>query len=244
MSKNALLLGRGIFLIFIIIAFGLIIVNEKKGEILKGKVEKEINNYIETNFSNLNLEKEKIEYKDNIFKQKLSHKNNKNHYFYIVYSNKEITDTYKKDYEEGNKLLNIETNKIKKEIKEKTSIECDVLPTNKLNEYNTLTQEKIINSEFDNLKYYYIKKELVIDKWEENEINNQITSLINKISSNNFTPKYYNITIIDKNDITKSIEINNLTEEYLNNPESVQIIRDILNNNNSELLKKNKITYK
>ena len=31
---------------------------------------------------------------------------NKNHYFYIKYSNKKITDTYKEDYIQGKSLLN------------------------------------------------------------------------------------------------------------------------------------------
>lgn len=244
MSKNALIIGRGIFVIIIIVCFGLIIVNEKKGEILKSKVEKEINNYIETNFSNLNLNKDILKYKNNIFKLKVSNKNNSNHYFYIIYSNNKITDTYKEDYEEGNKLLTNKTNKIRNEIKEKTNQECEIIPTNKLNEYNSLVQEKIINDELENLKYYYIKKELIVDNWQEETITKEIVDFIKTINNNNFTPKYYDITIINKNDITQSIEINNLTEEFINNPENILIIRDIISNNESELLNKNNITYK
>ena len=244
MNKNTLVLARGIFVIVIIVCFGLIIVNEKKGEILKNKVEKKINNYIETNFSSLNLNKDILKYKNNVFKLKVSNKNNSNHYFYIIYSNNKITDTYKEDYEEGNKLLTNKTNKIRNEIKEKTNQECEVIPTNKLNEYNSLVQEKIVNDELENLKYYYIKKELIVDNWQEETITKEIVDFIKTINNNNFTPKYYDITIINKNDITQSIEINNLTEEFINNPENILIIRDIISNNESELLNKNNITYK
>ena len=244
MSKNALIIGRGIFLVFIIVAFGLIIINEKKDELLKNKIEKRINNYLETNFSNLDLNKDILKYKNKSYKLKVISKKNNNHYFYIIYKDKEITDTYKQDYEEGNTLLKNKTNEIKKEIKEETSIECDVLPTNKLNEYNTLIQEKLLNNEIDNLKYYYIKKELIIDNWNEEEITKEIINLITTISNNDFTPKYYNITIINNNDITQSIEINNITEDFINNTENIQIIKNIISNNKSELLNKNKITFK
>ena len=53
------------------------------------------------------------------------------------------------------------------------------------------------------------------------------------------TPKSYTITITNKNDITESIEIKNITKEV-----SKEIINDIINDEKSDLLKENKITYK
>ena len=37
--------------------------------------------------------------------------------------------------------------------------------------------------------------------------------------------------------------MNNLTTDFINNPSKIEIINDILNDNNSILLKTNKITY-
>ena len=45
---------------------------------------------------------------------KVTNKLNKNHYFYITYSNKKITDTYKEDYLEGRTLLTKTSNNLEK----------------------------------------------------------------------------------------------------------------------------------
>ena len=57
-------------------------------------------------------------------------------------------------------------------------------------------------------------------------------------------PKYYVFIINNTNEITKSIEINNIQEDFINNPNREDIIKDILNNNNSKLLNDNNITFK
>lgn len=243
MNKKTLVYARGLFLLIIIVSLGLIIVNEKKGELLSHKIDKKFNSYIETNFAGQDFKKSNITFKNNIFKIKLSHPKNDNHYFYLTYSNGDLKDTYQKDYVEGNNLLNTNTEEIQNSIKEKTTIDCEVIPTNSLNEYNSLVQDKIINNDTKDLKYYYIKKELVLDNFKEDNIVTEITKIISKISKD-FTPKYYSITIIDKNDITKTIEINNLTEDFINNINNKQIIKDILDNKNSELVQKSKITFK
>ena len=41
-----------------------------------------------------------------------------------------------------------------------------------------------------------------------------------------------------------SVEINNITEDFINNKDNIQIIDDIIKDNNSKLLNDNKITYK
>ena len=57
-------------------------------------------------------------------------------------------------------------------------------------------------------------------------------------------PKYYVFIINYTNEITKSIEINNIQEDFINNSNKEDIIKDILNNNNSKLLNDNNITFK
>ena len=244
MNKKSLIYGRAIFFLVVIVSFSLIIINEKKEELFSTKIDKKFDTYIKNNYAGLELNKSKITFKNNIFKVKMSNKKNNNHCFYLTYSNRKINDTYKKDYVEGQQLLKTNTTEIKNKIKETTNIDCEVIPTNSLDKYNSLVKDKIINDDTKDLKYYYIKKELVLDNFKEETIVNEINSIINNISTNGFTPKYYNITIIDKNDITKTIEINNITEEFTKTNDNKQIIKDILDNKNTDLLENYKITFK
>ncbi len=246
-TKNSLLIGRGIFLIIIIVAFGLIIVNEKGTVLLKNKVEKQLNTYLEDNYQEIlsNTKKEETIIKNNLYSKKIVSNKNKNLYFLIKYQNKKISDTYKKDYVEGKTLFTYLNKKLEKDIKNKTKIDCKVDTVTTLDKYSDKVQERIIKE--DNLlelKYYYIQKELLIDNWNNKEITKEITKLIEEMKNSNITPKYYEITITNKDDITTSIKISNINEEFIENTKKEQIIQDIINNKETDLLKENKITYK
>ncbi len=246
-SKKGLLLGRGIFIIIVIVSLGLIVINENGGELFIEKANKKIDNYIEANFQTTinSFNTEKTKYKNTIYSRKITSKKNKNHYFYINYDKKEVTDTYKKDYEEGKTILNYLNKKIEKEIKKKTKETCKVFPVGKLNNYSEKVQERIIKEEdLLELKYYYIEKELIIDKWNKKDITIEIEKLIKTMKNNNITPKYYVITITSKEDITKSIEITNITEDFINLNNKEEIINNILEDKETNILKENKITYK
>ena len=245
MNKNFLLIGRGIFTIFVIVALGLIIINEKKEELLSPKVEQKLNEYFDNNYSSINLTKSKMTFDNKTFTIKLSSPKNKNHFFYIKYKNKKIEDTYKEDYVEGRNILKYTTDIIKSDIKYITNIDCNIKEVSTLDKFTTKVQERIIGEDnLIELKYYYIEKELNIDNWDSEDITNEIIKLIDTMRINDITPKYYKIIINDKNDITNSYEINNLDESFIKNANNKAIINDIINDNNSELLKENKITYK
>lgn len=68
MSKNSLIYGRAIFTLIVIVAFGLIIVNEKGGKIFLPKATNKINNYINEKYSQIkeDISIEKIDYKNRI----------------------------------------------------------------------------------------------------------------------------------------------------------------------------------
>ena len=237
-KQKKLLLERSIFILIVFVALGVIVITEKFGNIMIPKASKRINTYVEEKYKNLNLKTNDVTFKNTTYTMKVESKENKNHYFYINYYNRKITDTYKKDYVEGKNLLNYLKKKLKKEINNKTNTNCDIEITSTLDKYTELVQEKIIKE--DNLlelKFYIIKKELVIDKWDEETITNKINNFLEKFE--NITPKSYTITITNKEDITESIEIKNITNEV-----TKEIISDIINNKKSDLLKENKITYK
>ena len=237
-KQKKLLLERSIFILIVFVALGVIVITEKFGNIMIPKASKKINTYVDEKYKDLNLKTNDVTFKNTTYTMKVESKENKNHYFYINYYNRKITDTYKKDYVEGKNLLNYLKKKLKKEINNKTNTNCDIEITSTLDKYTELVQEKIIKE--DNLlelKFYIIKKELVIDKWDEETITNKINNFLEKFE--NITPKSYTITITNKEDITESIEIKNITNEV-----TKEIISDIINNKKSDLLKENKITYK
>ncbi len=237
-KQKKLSLERGIFAFIVFVLLGVIVVTEKFGNIMIPKVTKKMNNYIEEKYKKLDIKTNVVTFKNTTYTMKVESKENKHHYFYINYFNRKITDTYKKDYIEGKNLLNHIKKELKKEINDKTNTICDIEITSTLDKYTEQVQERIINE--DNLlelKFFIVKKELLIKDWNEESITNGINSFIEKFD--NITPKSYTITITNKDDITESIEIKNIT-----NTLSKEIINDIINDNKSDLLKENKITYK
>lgn len=161
MNKNSLIIGRAIFTLFIIIAFGLIIVNEKGGKIFLPKATNKINTYIDENYNQIKEEIaiENIDYKNRTFTAKIISKQNKNLFFYITYKNKKIQDTYQKDYIEGKSILTYLNKKIEKEINDKTNIEYKVHEISTLDKYTDNVKEQIIKEEnLLSLRYYYLEK--------------------------------------------------------------------------------------
>ena len=237
-KQKKLLLERSIFILIVFVCLGIIVITEKFGNIMIPKATKKINTYIEDKYKDLNLKTNKVKFKNTTYTMKVESKENKNHYFYINYYNRKLTDTYKKDYVEGKKLLTYIKKKLKKEINNKTNTNCDIEITSTLDKYTDIVKERIIKE--DNLlelKFFIIKKELIIDKWDEETISNRINLFLEKFE--NINPKSYTITITNKEDITESIEIKNITNKV-----NKEIISDIINNKKSDLLKENKITYK
>ncbi|MBP5679046.1 MAG: hypothetical protein J6X28_04385 [Bacilli bacterium] len=246
-TKNSLVLGRGIFMMIVIVSLGLLIINEKQGDLLKTKVSKKIDEYLETNYENIlsNINKEEVKYKNNEFTAKIMSKENKKLYFTVKYKNKNITDTYQKDYEEGKTLLTSLNKSIENTIQEETNIDCKVHEIKPFNKYSEKVQERLLKEEdLIHLKYYYIEKELEIDSWEKEGVTKEIEKVIKPIKEKEITPKYYEITLVNKEDITTTITISNITEEFLELEEKEEIIDDIIHQKNTERVKNSKITYK
>ena len=211
-KQKKLLLERSIFILIVFVCLGIIVITEKFGNIMIPKATKKINTYIEDKYKDLNLKTNKVKFKNTTYTMKVESKENKNHYFYINYYNRKLTDTYKKDYVEGKKLLTYIKKKLKKEINNKTNTNCDIEITSTLDKYTDIVKERIIKE--DNLlelKFFIIKKELIIDKWDEETISNRINLFLEKFE--NINPKSYTITITNKEDITESIEIKNITNK-------------------------------
>lgn len=237
-----LTLQMAIFFLIIFVTFGTIVIKEKKNTIFLPKIENSITNYISTNYSNLELKTGKVTEKENVFSMKVTNPNNKNHYFYITYSNKKITDTYQSDYLEGKTILDYLSKKLEKEIENTTNKKISVTFDNTLNNYSEKVQDQLLSEEINTLKVYTIEQELTI-AWEENTITNKISDTITTLEQNDFTPKNYTIVVTNKDDITQSVKINNLKSSLINNDNLSTIISDIINDRTTDILKTNKITY-
>ncbi len=243
-TKNKLIFGQASLLLILIITFGLIIINEKAGEIFTPKVKEKMDNYLEDNYKNTinEINKNKVTYKNRKFKMKISSKKNKNLYFYLNYNKGQIKDTYNSDYLEGQSLYNNLKKSMERDILKRTNTKYEVDFTNKLNNYNSKVQERIINeNNLLNLKFYYLSNEFEVQKWDYLAITNEIINKLNILKSKNINPKYLNFTIINANDITESITISNLTLDFINDTHNQEIIYTILTKGS---LTNTNITYK
>ena len=240
-KERHLLLARNIFVFFVFIALTLVVVSEKGIELVIPKVQKEMESYLTEKYPELNnIKKSTVTYQSNKYQMKITSKNNKNLYFYINRKNKKITDTYQKDYVEGNSLFSYLTKKLQNEIKQKTSTNIKVNILSTLDKYTTKTKEQILlEDNLLQLKFFIIEKEELVKEWNATAITNQLINSIELFTNNDITPKSYTFNITNEEDITESIEIKNINKDSL----TKEIIQDILDDNYSKRLRDNKIKY-
>lgn len=240
-------IARGIFTFIIFVIFGIIICTEKGGDFLIPKVNEKLNNYLTTNYKNIinDINQEETTYKDRKFTMKITDKINENHYFYITYDNGKITDTYKEDYIQGKTLLKEITKDLEKEIYEKTKINAKVNILSSLDEYTTKVQDIILKEKnLLNLKIYSVDINIDLNTWNATNATTTITDTLNKFIEKKINPKSYTITINNLNDITETIEIYNITNDFVNNNNKEKILNDIIKNKKSDLLDEYNINFK
>ena len=243
-KRNKLTLQMFSFFLIIFIIFGTIIINEKKTTIFLPKIENFINEYIEKNYNYIELKKSKITIKNNIYIMKVMNKENNNHYFYIKYFNKQITDTYEEDYFKGQTLINHLNKQIEKTIKQKTNNKYTVIINNTYDNYSSKIKERLLKEKnIETLPIYTIETEITTI-WNDEIITNEITNIMTSLNNKNITPKNYTITITDKENITKAVKITNLSIKNIENNNLSMIINDIINNKKTNILSENKIAYK
>ncbi len=226
-----------IFYGLILFAFGLIVISQTVPQLLTEKVDKKLNTYLKDNYSDLsNIKKNKTIFKNNRYEKKITNKDNSNYYFYIYYQDKKITDTYKKDYEEGKNFLKIISTKIENDIYKKINKKYKVTITDKLSSFSDNTKQKLIKEDNLSSQNIYNIEIKLNSKINTNELVTNISYINKKLKDNNINPKSITMIITDKN---RKIIINNLV---INN-DLKQIISDIINNKESNILKKYNITF-
>lgn len=242
-EQHKLTIQMAFFFLIIFVIFGTIILKEKQDILFLPKIETKLNEYLTTNYSSLNLKTSMIKSKNNKFTMKVMNSTNNNLYFYITYHNKKITDTYEKDYQEGNTLINYLNKEIEKIIKEKTNDSYKVKINNTYDNFSSKIKETLLKEEkLESLKIYTLEKELTTS-WDSQTITKTISTIMTTLETENITPKNYTFIINDKDDITKSVKITNLTTKSIENNNLSIIINDIINDNKTSILSENNITY-
>ena len=243
-QDKKLMLGMSILFLFTFIVFGTIVTTEKLAPFFTDRIKEKFETYLREEYKeeNNNLKIGKISYKNQVYEAKVTNKENKNLYFSIYYQNKKITDTYTKDYKQGKTLINSLEKELEKEIKNEINKNVTITFPLTLNKYSKTLQQRLIKN--DNIKSsnlynisFNIKAKLIPE-----EITNKIIEMDTKLKEKNILPNEYSITINNNEDNTK-LKINNLTQNTLEITSLYQIISDIINNNESDIIKINNITY-
>lgn len=227
MSKNGLTYGMAFFFLLSFVLLGLIVVNEKKVDIMMPKVEKKFHEYIDENYKSMKNEItiNKIIYdkKKKYFQTKITNKENKHLYFVLYYKNKKITSTFQNDYKKGKTFIAYLEKTIKKEIgindlSIKISSSFDKL--GKAVRGQLLKEEDLIS-----LKIYTIVKEFSLEEFTQEEIINTIQKFEKSLKDKNAKPKDYSFTFTNQKEITQAFELSNIT---LSTPYLENIIEGIL----------------
>ena len=243
-QDKKLMLGMTILFLITFVIFGTIVTTEKLAPFFTDRIKTKFETYLKENYKTetKNLKIGKITYKNQVYEAKVTNKENKNLYFSIYYQNKKITDTYTKDYKQGKTLITSLEKELEKEIKNEINKNVTITFPLTLNKYSKTLQQRLIKN--DNIKSsnlynisFNIKAKLIPE-----EITNKIIEMDTKLKEKNILPNEYSITINNNEDNTK-LKINNLTQNTLEITSLYQIISDIINNNESDIIKINNITY-
>ncbi len=239
-----LTLSMALLFLIVFVSFGIIILNEKKEIIFLPHIENKLQKYLEKNYkehTNLNTN---ISYNKDTFILKVISEENKNYYYNIYYKDKKITDSYQKDYIEGNTYLKYLENKLEEEIKKDLSIKTNITVLTTLNSMTTKTKQQVLKEEIKSLEIYNLSSSIKTEDWNTQSITTDITNHINIFKNENITPNSYTITITNSNNLNQSVEISNLSTTLIENNTLYLVIDDIINDINSKLLQQENITYK
>ena len=246
-QEKHLLIARNVFAFIVFVILGVIVVTEKGKGILIPKVEKEMQDYLVEKYPDIKdqVETSETSFENSIYQMKVFSKENNRLSFIIQKKHGKITDTYQKDYFKGNSLFSTLQKELEEEIRKKTSTNPSIEIISTLDEYTEGVRKRILEEEnLLELKFYTIKKEIIINDWNKDTITKEIIKEINLYEEKNITPKNYTFIITNQKDITESIEINNIVSSFAEEKENTQMIQDILDDHQSKLLKENKITFK
>ena len=252
-QDKKLILGMALLFFITFVSLGTLVVTEKLAPFYTNRIEKKIKDYIEKNYKDEqdNLELGKITYKTPVYQVKVKSKDNPNLYFTITYKNKNIKDTYNKDYLEGKTLLTSIEKKLEEKIQKNLNLDTKITFPLTLDKYTNQIKENIINNNLENINIYNIELSINGQITQDNILNlvSNIETNITKIKELNINPNYYTINIINKKQ-GRTLTINNLTENTLQAETLTQVITYIMTDdetkavtNSDNILTDNHLSY-
>lgn len=240
-KENQLFTKMTIFFFLVVLCLGLLVINQKKNDLKSKKIKQKITEYIDDNYSK---EKEElkignIESKNNAYIVRISNVNNTKLYFTLTYKDNKMSSTHKKDYLEGKTLISFAQNELNNKLKEKNKnsyySKLDITIDMKLNECSDIVKKRLLDNKFDIPIYTindYQNIEITADK-----INQEIKKITNYIKQMDFSPKSYNLTYTNSNDVLKKVSIKFNSD--IMKESGLNIGKEVINNNKSVLEKYN-----
>ncbi|MBQ8131691.1 MAG: hypothetical protein IJ193_04290 [Bacilli bacterium] len=241
-EQNKLTLQMSLLFFVVFVFFGVVIVNEKLSPLKIPKITERIEIYLKDNYEEEldQLELDKVQYKNLRYEAKVKNKDNSKLYFKVMYENKKITDTYKKDYLEGRTLIKSKEKEIQNNIKKVTKAVYKI-QLDKLNTYKESEQKELItNKKPETLRLYNLEANVSVEKLKEENIINVIQIVNTNASEKNINPRTYTFKI--KSD-KKTLCIKNIPYEVIESEELNTIINDIITKKESKLLTQYNIEY-
>ena len=214
-QDKKLMIGMTLLFLITFIFLGTLVTTEKLSPYFTNKINEKFKKYLEEKYPN------EIEN------------------FIITYKNKKITDTYKNDYLKGKTILKTIEQELQQKIKNKINKDVTISFPLTLDKYTDKEKEKIIKQDLNHISLYNIKFS-INNTLEPTSIMEKINTITEKLTEININPNQYTVIINDNN---KKLTIYNLTKQTIEKNNLIQIIDDIINNNESEIIKINNITY-
>lgn len=240
-QDKKLMIGMTLLFLITFIFLGTLVTTEKLSPYFTNKINEKFKKYLEEKYPNEieNFIIEKTTYNKKQYQTKVVNQKNKNLYFIITYKNKKITDTYKNDYLKGKTILKTIEQELQQKIKNKINKDVTISFPLTLDKYTDKEKEKIIKQDLNHISLYNIKFS-INNTLEPTSIMEKINTITEKLTEININPNQYTVIINDNN---KKLTIYNLTKQTIEKNNLIQIIDDIINNNESEIIKINNITY-
>lgn len=204
-QKQFLLWGQALLWCLVIIFFGIIIVTAENTPLSKKIVEKKMTNHYQKLKIKEPLEEGKLIYdeKKKSLRKTYYQKQYPKHFFTIYYKEKQITDTYQKEFVKGTKIIKQRQAQLQKcweKLLKEISITSIEITIPFLDELTTEEKEKVLNS--DTLYSSGLYTVSIVIPSLEDEIVEATFHMIDEIASaNNYLPKSYHLSFKKENKI-------------------------------------------
>ena len=236
-QDKKLMLGMAILFFITFVSLGTLVVTEKLAPFYTDKIKERMTDYINEKYPTEkdNLKIGKITYQAQVYKAKVTNKKNDNLYFTITYQNKDIKDTYQKDYSKGKTLITTIEKNLEKKIKDNLNIETTISFPLTLNKYTNQIKENMINNNLDNINVYDIELSIPAKLKATNieTIVNDINTTVTNLHSININPNHYTINI-KSDEERRMLTIYDLTDATLQKDSLTHVLNYIMIDNEKE----------